>query len=470
MAVELLNRIESQLGVSVPTADVMSGPTVAKLAALLAGSFGGSAPPTESEEQENPVASDSAAEMRAAVRWDHEIEANLPTVSGASVIGPSAILLTGATGFLGAYLLRELLERTNADIYCLVRAADPETALNRIEENLNRYGQRRSGHAARIIPVTGDLEKARFGFSEKQFNALAQTIDVIHHCGALVRHLSPYASQETANVAGTREILRFASSVKMKPVHYVSTLAVFNLDGSPEDRVIHEADEPDDVASLMGGYAESKWVAEAVVRLAGAKGVPVAIYRPGLITGDSVTGVSTPDDFIWRLVRDCIELGAAPDTPTPLYLTPVNYVAAGIAQLSIQPVSIGGIYHLINPCSPTLRDILSFARSIGYPMREIPLAEWEKMAATARAGAAEANSLRPYLLLYPEAKKESLRNATRMPRFDCSAALTALTGSGIKCPPVDEAMLRLVFEQFVQSGSWPAPAADSSSSCVAPLL
>jgi hypothetical protein len=156
--------------------------------------------------------------------------------------------------------------------------------------------------------------------------------------------------------------------------------------------------------------------------------------------------------------------------PTPLYLTPVNYVAAGIAQLSIQPDSIGGIYHLVNPCSPTLRDILSFARSIGYPMREMPLAEWEKMAATARAGAVEANSLRPYLLLYPEAKKESLRNATRMPRFDCSAALAALTGSGIKCPPVDEAMLRLVFEQFVQSGSWPAPAADSSSSCVAPLL
>jgi thioester reductase-like protein len=460
MAVELLNRIENQLGVSLASADVMSGPTVARLSAILAESFGGGPAPEESRESPGCVqAKGPAAAVHAASGWTEGIELSPTPVIPKVFSEPSAIFLTGATGFLGAYLLRELLDRTKADIYCLVRADDPAIGMARIEENLRRYGQNNLAQAARIVPVTGDLEKPLFGLTQTQFDALAQMIDVVHHCGALVRHLSPYAAHEAANVAGTIEVLRFASSAKTKPLHYVSTLAVFSPRDSADSRLILESDEPDDVAGLMGGYAESKWAAEAIVRRAASTGLPIAIYRPGLITGDSTSGISSPDDFIWRLVRNCIDLGAGPDSSLELYLTPVNYVAAAIAHLSLRPQSVGNSFHLVNAASANLSDLLEFARSTGHPIRKMSFLEWESAALNLPNGDCSAGSLRPYLLFYPEAKKDKLRQASAMPRFDCSNAVAGLAGSDIHCPPVNDEMLRRFFDQFIQQGSWPPPPA-----------
>ena len=103
-----------------------------------------------------------------------------------NVLEPKAILLTGATGFLGAYLLEELLQKTSADIYCLVRCSNIEEGKNRLQKNLEFYSLWQDGFNSRLIPIVGDLGKPLFGLSQLAFNELAAIIlSFPDHCASL---------------------------------------------------------------------------------------------------------------------------------------------------------------------------------------------------------------------------------------------------------------------------------------------
>jgi thioester reductase-like protein len=197
---------------------------------------------------------------------------------------PASIFLTGATGFLGAFLLRELLQQTKADIYCLVRSANAEESKQRLRRTLASYGLWDEDLSSRMIPVVGDLSEPRFGLAADQFTMLANTIDTIYHSGALVNWIYPYERLKPINVLGTQEVLRLACQNKAKAVHYISTIAIFPVLANANVSVIHEKDSVDHGGVLYGGYTQSKWVAEKLVTLAHSRGVPVCIYRPALIT------------------------------------------------------------------------------------------------------------------------------------------------------------------------------------------
>jgi len=185
---------------------------------------------------------------------------------------PASILLTGATGFLGAFLLDELLQKTSADIYCLVRSTDTESGKNKLRQNLEMYSLWNEHLSSRIIPVVGDLSRPFFGLSQEQFLLLANNIDVIYHNGALVNFIHPYEQMRAANVQGTQEVLRLASLIKVKPVHYVSTLSVFPAQSDSEVQVFREKDYLEHGEILESGYAQSKWVAEKLVAIALSRG------------------------------------------------------------------------------------------------------------------------------------------------------------------------------------------------------
>src|SRR5205823_5245532 len=144
-----------------------------------------------------------AIDLLAEAVLDHDIRSTgaLATLAGA----PSAVLLTGVTGFLGAFLLHELLQQTQADIYCLVRAADAEHAILRIRRNLETYLLWDARLEERIIPVIGDLSQPRLGLAEPQFQALSRQIDLIYHNGAAVNFIYPYQQLKATNVLGTQE-------------------------------------------------------------------------------------------------------------------------------------------------------------------------------------------------------------------------------------------------------------------------
>ena len=101
---------------------------------------------------------------------------------------------------------------------------------------------------------------------------------------------------------------------------------------------------------LHGGYTQSKWVAEKLVAVAQARGLPVTIYRPSLVVGDSQTGVWQGDHIIANMLRSWIELGMAPEIEAQLDLAPVDYVSRAIVHLmACGGGEAAGIYHVNNP-------------------------------------------------------------------------------------------------------------------------
>ncbi len=238
------------------------------------------------------------------------------------------VLLTGATGFLGAHLLRTLLDETEATVHCLVRPGATE-AMERVRRNLAAYELWSDADAARVRVVHGDLRRPRLGLDAHELHELAGEIDAIVHAAADVNWVHGYESLREANVLGTRELLRLACHGMPKPFHFVSSTSVCHSTIGPKS-VDESADVFDGIDGLWLGYAQSKCAAESLVRQAGARGLPVTIVRPSLITGDaSRGGRSNVDDLTSRFIAGCIRMGAAPDLDCANELLPVNDASRG---------------------------------------------------------------------------------------------------------------------------------------------
>src|SRR5439155_6567999 len=138
----------------------------------------------------------------------------------------------------------------------------------------------------------------------------------------------------------------------LKPVHFISTAAVFNSPRYDPTHIIPEDDPLNHCEELRIGYIESKWVAEKLVMEARSRGIPVSIYRPATVAGHSQTGVFNTNDFVLRVLKGCIELKQAPEIHLPMYIAPVDYVSKAIVLLSLQPQLLGKAFNLI-PSQPT---------------------------------------------------------------------------------------------------------------------
>ncbi|HEX3712305.1 MAG TPA: amino acid adenylation domain-containing protein, partial [Trebonia sp.] len=178
---------------------------------------------------------------------------------------PREVLLTGATGFLGAHLLSELIAATGARVHCLVRAGDEAAARSRLSQAAARYDLP-APPAGRVAALTGDLAAPRLGLSERAFRRLAEHVDVIYHAGALVNFIYPYQELRAANVGGTRELIRLAGLARGIPLHYVSTTAVLAGLGMAGTRRVTEETPLAHPELLRMGYVETKYVAEELLR------------------------------------------------------------------------------------------------------------------------------------------------------------------------------------------------------------
>lgn len=369
---------------------------------------------------------------------------------------PACILLTGATGFLGAFLLRDLLQQTQAEIYCLVRSADSESAKKRIQSSLESYLIWDESSSDRIIPISGDLSQPLLGLSEEQFRVLASKIDVIYHNGAFVKFTYPYSVLKPANVLGTQEVLRLASQSKLKPVHLISTISVFSAMGESGIKVVREEDELTPGEGLKGAYTQTKWVAEKLVEVARDRGIPVTIYRPGRISGDSQTGVCNPSDLLYRLIAGCVQLGCAPDGDKLMNVAPVDYVSRAVVHLSRQKELLGKTFHLVNPQSFQMSELLGWICSMGYPIKRVSSETWQAEIIN-RAGYSPENALYPLVGLFSEkvSSAEMAKSATL--QFDCQKALKGLSGTDIICPQADASLFRTYFSYLVDRQLIEAP-------------
>ncbi|GAA3815969.1 hypothetical protein GCM10022226_40890 [Sphaerisporangium flaviroseum] len=368
----------------------------------------------------------------------------------ADILAPKRILLTGVTGFLGAFILEELLRTGEATLHCLVRAATAEEARARVERTLRGYQAWDESYRSRIVVEWGTLEEPLLGLTPERFDELAATIDVIYHCGAKVNFVYPYSALRAANVLGTKEVLRLACRGRAKAVHHMSTIDIFAHGG---DRLIAE-EEMGDPTGIGDGYSQSKWVAEEMVTTLRDRGLPVVLYRPWIILGHSRTGVTHTTDYSCVLVKGCIQLGAGPANDMALNFMPVDFVSRAVVHLSRQEASFGRTFHFANPRSVDLRDIWQWVVDYGYPFDVIPYEDWCERLRAVDPG----NALFPIIPLLSGAFPDE-----PAPRISTAGTDAALAGTGIECPPMDRELGRKILANLVAIGFLAPPAEVSAA-------
>jgi thioester reductase-like protein len=352
----------------------------------------------------------------------------------------------------------------------LVRARSAADGRQRIERNLAAYGLPHDDLGTRIVPVVGDLAQPLLGLGESQFDALAHEIDVIYHSAAQVNWITSYTQLKPANVLGTQDVIRLSSRANI-PLHVVSSLSVFPLTGSGDSSVFDEQASLDHGGVLYGGYTQSKWVAEKLALIARDRGLPVAIYRPGLITGHSQSGAWNTDDFLSRMIKSWAELGSVPDLPGAIDMTPVDYVSRGIVQLSLGQDAMGKVFHLVNRERVPLRDVWAWMRGAGYALQALPYDQWRAqfMAQAGRAQGDAVYSLLPLFLAGTAAgaaQSSAVTTPSTLDRlggtiaaqygqgvtFDDRETRAALAHANIACPPVDAELFGRYLVSFAQNG------------------
>jgi amino acid adenylation domain-containing protein/thioester reductase-like protein len=424
LATQVISRVRTEFGVDLPLRRLFEASTLSTFAAAIDAAALGQAVPDGSNRQAQP---------------DLHAEATLdPTIAAAGLPGPrpgepATILLTGATGFLGAFLLDELLNRSTARIVCLSRANGDADALRRIRDNLIRY-RLDPGAADRIVPLAGDLARPHFGLAEDRFAQLARAVDVVYHNGAHVNFLHAYETLKPANVLGTQEVLRLATTARLKPVNFVSTLSV--LPHLNSGRPALETDRNDHPELLENGYAQSKWVAEQIVWAAIDRGVPASILRPGRIVWHHRSGALSSDDMFTRALRACISLRAVPAMDALLEMTPVDYVSRAVVHIGLTPEARGRAYHLFNRRFVRLSQLVDWVRSAGYPLEVLPAGVW--LSRVHESAAAEDQDALAGLLPLLANGMPTLPGAGGGggPNLDDRQTQAILTGAGVEPPAV----------------------------------
>ncbi len=442
LATHLLFQIGEKFQLKLPLLTLLQTPTIAELAQVIR-VFQDS---NSLSDLRNTITTD----LKADCLLDPTITPETPFID--SRTKPQKILLTGASGFLGAFLLHELLEQSQARIYCLVRASNPKQAKQKLSSNLKNYLLPDDKLDTRIIPVLGDLSQPMLGLGEQQFRELAAEIDLIYHNGAFVNFIYPYTSLRTVNVLGTQEILKLASLSKVKPVHFISTLDVFQSPHYTRMQVILEDEEVIGGEMLSDGYAQSKWVAEKLMKAAFSRGIPVCIYRPGTIIGHSLTGASQKSDLVARLIKGLIQMGNAPELNLNMSLTPVDYVSKAIIHLSLQATAWGKVFHLLSPHALPFRQFVDEIRSFGYSITWTDYQQWQTQ--LLNTAVKHENALSPLFFLFTKSgfgnQPSYLETSALMSRtFNCQNALAAL-GSSVICPIIDSNLLQAYFSYLLK--------------------
>jgi amino acid adenylation domain-containing protein/FkbH-like protein/thioester reductase-like protein len=262
-----------------------------------------------------------------------------------------AVLLTGATGFVGRFLLAQLLRDTHATVYCLVRAPGQFQAASRMRETLVNWGLWRDDLENRVVSIPGDLRLSRFGLDDATYKELSQNIDSIYHCGTSMNHLETYAMAKQANVESARELLKLATKHKLKLINYISTAGVFSSYTSSSIRVVDEATVIDyEIHRNSRGYIASKWVGEKVFLSACDKDVPCNVFRLGLVWADTEQGRFDELQTAYRMLKSCLISGCAIEGYRyHMAPTPVDYVARAVVSLADRHPSGHGIFHIASP-------------------------------------------------------------------------------------------------------------------------
>jgi thioester reductase-like protein len=325
---------------------------------------------------------------------------------------PRRVLLTGATGFLGAFLVEALHDR-ELEVTCLVRARDDAHAQQRLDEALARRHL-----TARARAIAGDLAALE----------VDADVDAVVHAGATVSWLASYEALRAPNVLGTHALFTWAAARGIA-FHHVSTISTVPADGNEQSSLTFEQ------ALASTPYGLSKWIAERHVR--------GGIYRPAMIAPDTRRGIGNADDYLNRYMAGVRELGVYIDRDDAIIdMTPVDFVAKAIAAC-VACDRLGETLHLANIEQSMSYGALGRALvAAGVAARPVPYDAF-------RAALHDAKTSRLHALAAFFRPVFSLG----MGPWPCAHSLAVLAELGVERPRIDEALIaRYVSAQRDEGG------------------
>lgn len=287
------------------------------------------------------------------------------TAAGIHALEPvdiSHVLVTGATGFFGAHVVRELLAAGAQDVYCLVRALSDEEAQTRLDEALSFYF---GADHPRAKAVSGDITR-----DVSHLAGRLEGITAVVHCAAWTDHVGDRGEYERINVGGTKHMTEFATLLDIDFV-YISTTSVSGLGLDACDETCYDAGQ--DV--LYNEYARSKFLAEGIVLDAAREGLDARIFRLGNLTGRMEDGVFQKNvrknAFAMR-IEAFITLGCYPaDDRLTIDLTPVDSCVQALMALLLNPITSNRIFHLVSDRKMGISELASLLGTCGYVLEAV---------------------------------------------------------------------------------------------------
>ena len=288
---------------------------------------------------------------------------------------PKSVFLTGATGFVGVFILHELLNQ-GITTYCIVRADRTDQAQQRVVSTLQEYGLWKSNFTPLVKAIVGNIAQPLLGLTEQTFDDLAHQVDAICHSGALVDWMRPLQDYVGPNIVSAHEILRLASRGCGKDVHLVSTISTLPKHMGLD---LNEGD-------LEYGYGTSKYFAERMVAAARWRGATASIYRLPYVTAATSTGHFRHDrgDFLHNLITGCLEMGAFPSVDADMSVVlPVDYLAKTVvAVMTRDRDRMGRDYDFLNTHAPSCNEFFKLVSTVsgGEPKEMIAFGAWKQQA------------------------------------------------------------------------------------------
>lgn len=364
LIVKMLTQVANQLNIEFALSHFIAAPTIATLSAQAENKYD---------------AKQGVDDFCRRLKKDLVLEAAICPleVVNPNLLTPKAILITGVTGFLGAHMLNELLEKTDAKLFCLVRAATSDEALQKIIKKQQQHNLYSSKYANRIFPVLGDLSEMQLGMSVHDFDYLAHEIDSIMHVGAWVHHVYDYNTLYNSNVQSVREVLKFAVHCKNKALHFVSTLAAGFI--SPVERLPLLDPTSVEAQWCFNGYLSTKWVAEQLVKEAHVRGVIAHVYRPGNIIAGSKGVYEAENNHTLMRLKGMLQLEKGfVQSQEQVEMMPVDLLSQAIVEISHNPQLFS--YNLNNQKTLTWLDYLQLAKRFGYTFTLLhDEAQWKRI-------------------------------------------------------------------------------------------
>jgi len=351
--------------------------------------------------------------------------------------------ITGGTGFIGHNLIGELLQqKKKATLYVLVRKGSKK----KFEAQKKEWGN----DAKRVIPVTGDLTRSMLGIPAKKRRELEGKIDHVFHLGAIYDLLADAESQIRVNVDGTHNVVKFAENVKAKRFHHMSSIAAAGMYPG-----IFREDMFEEAQGLDNPYYRTKHDSEAVVRR--ECHVPWRIYRPGIVVGNSETGVIDKIDgpyYFFKLIQKMRKM--MPSWMPALGLeggriniVPVDWVIAAMLHIAHKPKLDGKCFHLTDPKPKRIGEVLNlFARAAHAPQMtmRIDARIFNYIPAAIKQGLRMLPPIRRISsqVMHDLGLPPDMMKFVNYPtKFDSRETERALKGSGIILPRLDDYAWRL---------------------------